>query len=109
MIDKELEFGDEDKELLLKMGLMDLSYAVKCVQELYRYAPTGGWLHIVTDDYNCCDRCLLFCAADLNANWNTTDPEEREATLECLKVLFPLTEDQREWVVKSKRSVIGEK
>lgn len=67
-------------------------------EALYEVHPTGGALHIVTDDQNVDNDDIGFCRAELKKD---ADPKY-EAISECnemLDILEPLTLQERFWLV----------
>lgn len=67
--------------------------AAEAIRALYAVAPTGGFLHIVTDDGNVEAEHLNFCAEEL-----ADAPETGEGHIlarAALDALLPLTEDER--------------
>lgn len=67
--------------------------AAKLVEELYDEQPTGGYLHIVTDDYNVqqhhIDGCMGARALEI-MDRPATDIERR-----CWRALFDMTTEER--------------
>jgi hypothetical protein len=60
--------------------------AVEAIRNLYEAHPTGGAMHVVTDDWNLDDDSLEFCGQNLSH-----DEVERS----CWQCLSELTEHQR--------------
>ena len=77
------------------------------VAQVYESASTGGWLHIVLDDWNVDDRCLDYCERDLakaeakpydpdgDEAWPWSHPDSLKVQRECLVAFRGLSEDER--------------
>lgn len=71
--------------------------AAASIEELYRHAPTGGRMHIATDDWNLEDENLAFCRSmiDNYQPYEFDTPETIEAEKKCLEALEKLTFEER--------------
>lgn len=65
------------------------------ISALYEVHPTGGYLHIVLDDWNLEDGSIEHCINDLNANKFDVSKLERRLTRTCADLLMSATVDER--------------
>lgn len=65
---------------------------------LYDECPTGGALHIVTDDLNTEDGSIEWCKTWLDES--KAGESERRLVMECTEALIPLTPDEREDILR---------
>lgn len=72
-----------------------IQVVVAQIGEVYEHSLSGGWLHIVVDDWNLEDGHLDTCAVCIDENAATTDPARIAAERACLAGLRVLTEDER--------------
>jgi hypothetical protein len=56
----------------------------------------GGYAHIVTEDWNLDDACIDWCITEAEkGEYGDISEEGRQASIEALKCLKELTEDER--------------
>ena len=68
----------------------------KLVAELYEECPTGGYGHIVFDDYNVEDGFVDWCIEQAEkGSYDFISEEGRKLSLAALKHFKTLTEDER--------------
>lgn len=67
--------------------------AARLIEELYEYHCSGGYLHIVTDDYNIKQRSIDWCASDecVEVMERPMDDVERR----CQLALADMTDEER--------------
>ena len=68
--------------------------AAATIGPLYEQHPTGGAMHVVTDDMNTEDSSVRW----VRDEWSRTHPLD-EVERACLDALLPLTEDERDTAI----------
>src|SRR5690606_30658274 len=76
--------------------------AAEAAKKVYEFSCVGGNLHIVLDDWNIEDCNLEFCRQSITRiragspeKYDDTTPEQVDAEDECLKLLEPMSLDER--------------
>ena len=67
--------------------------AAKLVEELYEYHCSGGYLHIVTDDYNLKQHNIDWCAT--NRAEETMERPMDDVERRCYQALVVMTDEER--------------
>jgi hypothetical protein len=70
--------------------------AAELIAEVYNHHNSGGYLHIVVDDWNIDYDSIAWCQNYIKhpVSYHERTPEQIEAELACVNALLELTEDE---------------
>jgi len=78
------------------MTKLELSQQIKQLYE-YDFFRCGGYAHIVTDDSNVDDGCIIYCIKECYAS--KEQPEGTRLCIEILQELLNYSEQEREEII----------
>lgn len=73
---------------------------IEMIKEIYKKHSAGGALHIVLDDDNIEDCCILWCLQNTIPNEEFCEKEDRELFERCAINLIKIDERKRKYVIE---------
>ena len=78
---------------------------IELIKQIYKKYPSGGALHIVLDDGNDDDRCILWCLQNSIPDEEVCKKQDREMFEQCAINLIKINGNRRKGIIKNALNV----